>query len=124
MGCRILLPIAFLLSTFVFLSCQPEEKDYSKELIGHWDVTQAKREGKITSTLEEAYFEFSSKDEMILNLSGLPQRAKYSLNGSSFSVTGTNMDAEYNIENLNGDSMVVTADILGKEFEFSLVKAQ
>ena len=124
MGCRILLPIAFLLSTFVFQACQTEAKDYSGDLIGHWDVTQAKREGKITTTLEEAYFEFSSKDEMILNLSGLPQRAKYSLNGSSFSVTGTNMDAQYNIQSMEGDSMVVTADILGKEFEFSLVKAQ
>ncbi|MEZ5055481.1 MAG: hypothetical protein R2879_00440 [Saprospiraceae bacterium] len=50
MGCRILLPIAFLLSTFVFQACQTEAKDYSGDLIGHWDVTQAKREGKITTT--------------------------------------------------------------------------
>lgn len=124
MSCRLILAFSIFFTAFGMQSCETDSTNYSGSILGHWEVVSAERGGKPTTTLQEAYFEFFPEDKAVLNLDGNPQEAKYALKGNTFSISGTNMDTKYNIVTLQGDTMVLTATIMNRDFVFRLLKAE
>ncbi len=76
MKIRIYLFFSFLALGFVY-SCasDPTEKVLTIEevLPGYWEIVEAKRNGKATSTLKGGYFEFDTLQSMTTNWSGAGQ---------------------------------------------------
>ncbi|MCB0663551.1 MAG: hypothetical protein KDC24_12475 [Saprospiraceae bacterium] len=124
MSCRLLLTFSLFITGFVMQGCETDNNNISGTIEGHWDVVSAERGGRPTTTLQEAYFEFLPENKAVINLDGNPQDAKFKLGGNSFTVSGTNMDTEYNIETLVGDSMVLSATIMNRDFVFRLKKSK
>lgn len=118
--------IFFVLTSLAFLTqCSSDPNQFSEKLIGRWVVVSAARDGKITNTLQDAFFEFSPDGKVSFNLDGTTQNATYALSGSKFSIKGSSMDAEYTIkEKEDANSLDLIAQIRGYEFKFNLSKAE
>ena len=97
MPLRILLIGGFIaICTFLIPACDGEPKeDYAQKILGHWEVTEAYRNKKRTTTLDSAYFEFSLSGNAILNLDGTDQKATYSINEGKINIEGTSMAVSY-----------------------------
>lgn len=128
---KIICGVTFLFFTATIIGCEPntatEEQDLTAEqLPGYWEVTQAIRDKKPTTTLEDAYFEFGAEKVAKLNVDGRDQTGTYELKDKIVEISGTSMDGKYKILQLQNDSMrlSVSKDIRGfvYNFVFNMIK--
>lgn len=129
---KIICGVTFLFFIATIIGCEPnvsveEGNDLTAEqLPGYWEVTQAIRDKKPTTTLEGAYFEFDEKKVAKLNVDGRDQTGTYKLKDKIVEISGTSMDGKYKILQLQNDSMrlSVSKDIRGfvYNFVFNMVK--
>lgn len=114
-----------LIGLILFAACDPEppkqERNYAEEIQGHWEVFEAIRNEKPTTTLEDAYFDFETDGNAILNLMGADQKAKYEVAAKSIKITGTQMDGDYKIESLSGDTLVLSTSQKFNEIPFRFI---
>lgn len=114
------LPIA-LIGIFMLSSCGQEQDQNQEELIlGRWEIQQAFRNGQPTESLDELYFEFFKDGKMRTNLMGTPETATYELDDSRLYQRESQMDIDYNIENLSDSTMVMTTQLRDYDFRFQL----
>lgn len=104
-------------------STQVEDKT-SSYLIGRWDIQQASRNGKPTESLDELYFEFFEDGAMRTNLTGATQSGTYSLTEKVIQQRETQMDADYNIEEISDTTLTINTTLKGQVFKFYLHKSQ
>ena len=106
-------------------ACDPEppkqEENLAEQILGHWEVFEAIRNEKPTTTLEDAYFDFEPDGNAILNLMGADQKAKYEMVEEVIKITGTQMDGDYKIENLGGDTLVLSTSQKFNEIPFRFI---
>lgn len=111
-----------LLLVGVFLGCGPEKEteNFAQEIIGHWDVTQATRNKKPTTSLEDAYFEFQADNNAILNLNGGEEPATFELDGKVIKVKGSALEGDFQILKLIDNKMILstTKKLNGLDFSF------
>ncbi len=124
MNGRNLLFLAILFQALFIQSCSTDQDNYSNKILGHWEVVKAFRNGKETSTLQNAYFEFSADGKGILNLDGSAQAGTYKLDDNLIKITGTSMDAEYTIESVEANAMILNVTLRNLPFRFELTKAE
>ncbi len=121
---RILLLFSF--ASF-FSACEKESEKDATLLIGRWEVTEATRNGRPTESLAELYFEFTSEGGLMTNVAGFPEEGTYEVRGDKILQRNTQLDAEYNIEELASDHMILTTELLAGNgaryaFRFDLKK--
>lgn len=121
----------FVLQFLMLTACDPEppaKENFGEKIIGHWEVFEALRNEKVTTTLEDAYFDFEGEGNAILNLTGAEQKASYTLTENVINISGTQMDGDFTIEKVSGDTLVLTTKQTFNEipfrFIFSLKKAE
>jgi len=121
----------FVLQFLMLTACDPEppaKENFGEKIIGHWEVFEALRNEKKTTTLEDAYFNFEGEGKAILNLTGEEQNASYSLTENVINISGTSMDGDFIIEKVGGDTLVLTTKQTFNEipfrFIFNLKKAE
>lgn len=122
----------FFLGSILFVACDsepPKEEDmYTEKILGHWEVFEAVRNEKPTTTLENAYFDFATEGAAILNLTGLEQSAKYEILEQAINITGTQMDGEYKIDKLSGDTLILSTaqkfNEISYQFIFRMIKKE
>jgi len=124
-GCVFALPFLMLTACD---SEPPAKENFGEKIIGHWEVFEALRNEKKTTTLEDAYFNFEGEGKAILNLTGEEQNASYSLTENVINISGTSMDGDFIIEKVGGDTLVLTTKQTFNEipfrFIFNLKKAE
>lgn len=115
---------SFFCFFILFLSCQ---NTHSSENIdgtptGRWLVTQAFRNGKLTSTLEKGYFHFVNDTMVSTNIFGRDLAFQSNTKGNVIKLINEieNITNEYLIELYNADSMILHTEIKNYEFRFHL----
>ena len=121
-----ILPL-FLLGMLTYVACtsdktKTEEEDKTAELIqGHWELSTAYRNDKLTETLSGIYFDFKDGDKMLtnFNLSGEEKQASFKLKNKKIlaEVGGT-----YHIQSIDEKKLVLTTKMRGYKFKLKLEK--
>lgn len=114
----------FLLIGVTALSaCQDgQEIDRQEYLLGRWEIQEARRNGQATESLEELYFEFFQDGKMTTNLLGVPETASYDLEENELRQRDSQMDIDYQIEELTDSLLVLTTNLRDYDFRFRLRK--
>ena len=117
--------LAIALSTiflvlFITISCV-QESVQKEDLKGRWLLYEATRDGQSTETLRDAFCHFMNDTMMVNNLLREEKEYYYSVKGGIIHQEGA-LDAEYNIENLTADSLVLSAEISEYKFKFFLLR--
>jgi hypothetical protein len=121
---RLLIAILLLSPLLWLAACNSTPDDTAQKIAGRWDVIKATRNGRETNLLQEGFFEFKPTGEVTFNLDGVPQTARYELDHKKISISGSSMDTEYTLRQLEANTMVLDASLQGFEFQFTLTRSQ
>ena len=117
-----------ILGTFLLLltACSNDTtvKDQKALLEGHWDLVEGQRNGKVTDSLRDTYFEFTA-DKMSTNLpikGG--KNSPYEIVDNVLLQTIINdIQIKYQIVELTPETLKLTTNLRGFDFVFSMEKA-
>jgi len=111
-----------LLLVFLSFGCEPEKEaeNLIQEVVGHWDVTQAIRNKKPTTTLEDAYFIFQADKKAVLNITGSEEPATFELKGKTIEIKGSALEGDFQILKLQDENMILSTSkkLNGMNFSF------
>jgi len=106
------------------LACQDtQETDRQEHLLGRWELQQAFRNGQVTESLQELYFEFYQDGEMSTNILGASETAAYELDDNNLQQRDSQLDIDYRIEELSDSLLVLTTNLRNYDFRFRLRKS-
>lgn len=112
-----------LILSFLFvLGCKSETVDSTDQLIGRWDIREAKRNGQATESLDQLYFEFFQDGNMKTNILGADEEATYELDNKTIRQRESQMPIDYTIESISDTSLIMNATINRFNFRFQLGK--
>ena len=116
------------LTTILLFSCGSETNTVNQVelLTGRWELTEGKRNGKVTESLRDTYFEFTSGGRMSTNLpikGGMD--SPYTIAENVITQTIVNdLTIQYAIQELTEKNLRLTTSLRGFNFEFSMEKKQ
>jgi hypothetical protein len=120
--------ILFGLLLFVALSfsaCRNDKNESAMEfLLGRWELVEAFRNGRPTSSLENLFFEFQDEGRMITNLLGEEESATYQLSKTELRQRDSQIDVNYAIEELTDSTLMLSTQLRGYAFRFVLRKQE
>ncbi len=112
-----------LIFSFLFLlGCNSESVDNTDQLIGRWDIREARRNGQATESLDQLYFEFFQDGNMKTNILGADEEATYELDSKTIRQRESQMPIDYTIESISDTSLIMNATINRYNFRFQLGK--
>lgn len=113
----------FIVLAFIGLvsSCTNDQFQES-DLQGHWEIQSASRNGKATESMRGLFLEFGEAGKLNTNMAGMEESYSYELNGDQIYQRDGQLDADYNIETLSGDSLVLSTTLRSKEFRMVLAR--
>jgi hypothetical protein len=110
------------------MACQsesPKAKSYNKaDLIGHWEISKAWRNGKQTETLTGTYYEFGEDGNMKTNLTPttMEESYGYSFSGHEIKQKGET-EITYKVDSLTPNFLAMSMAIQNFPFVLELNKA-
>lgn len=112
-----------LFFSFLFLlGCKGESVSNTDQLIGRWDIREARRNGQATESLDQLYFEFFQDGNMKTNILGADEEATYELDNKTIRQRESQMPIDYTIESISDTSLIMNATINRFNFRFQLGK--
>ena len=112
-----------LIFSFLFLlGCKSESVDNTDQLIGRWDIREAKRNGQATESLDQLYFEFFQDGNMKTNILGADEEATYELDDNTIRQRESQLPIDYTIESISDTTLIMNATINRFNFRFQLGK--
>jgi len=100
-------------------------QDQKALLVGRWNLVEGQRNGKITDSLRDTYFEFTEDGKMSTNLpikGGM--NSPYDIVDNAIMQTIINeIQIKYEIVELTPAALKLTANLRGYDFVFSMEKA-
>lgn len=120
----------FILGTlFLFLiACDSDSsvKDQKDLLVGHWDLVEAQKNGKLAESLAGTYFEFTSDGKMSTNLplKGGKDSTFDIKEGVIFQTIVNDLQVKYAIEELTETSLKLATKLRGYDFKFAMEKKE
>ncbi|MEL6718864.1 MAG: lipocalin family protein [Bacteroidota bacterium] len=114
-----------MISISLLTACNTDPKTEvdTNQLLGKWEVNEATRDGKETSTLDQLYFTFSEDGNMETNMPTLDRVSTYALKGSEIQQRGSGIENDYIIESLSDDKLILVTNIRNTEFRMILNKS-
>ena len=112
--------IATTMAVILHQSCS-SEKIQTQDLDGKWLVIEAQRNGKMTTTLEEGFFQFQEDSIFSTNIFSVEMDFTYQLTEDGFQQRGE-IDLDYIIEALRPDTLIVTSEIRNNSFRFVTIR--
>lgn len=113
----------YFFAVVLFLcACGPEGASVSNDdLLGKWDVVEAKRNGSLTRTFSNAYFDFQPGNTLETNFSGEVHEAGYQLeNGVIVQHGGT--PVRYQINEWADSTFMLNFEYMSFHFDFLLAR--
>ena len=108
-----------VLSSFLLFSCSNEK--IGEKLEGKWNIENAFRNGRKTSTLEQTYFIFQNSDILETNLLGSKVNSNYSLKKNV--IISDNNLPEIIVKKIENDSLIFEFTIEDNHFELTMIKS-
>ena len=105
------------------MHCQPEGgNEQTSQLIGHWDLQQALRNGKPAASLEDIFFEFYENGSVRtnFNLSGETETGSFTLSKENMLKQEGGLNLEYIIEELNDSILILSTELQDVAFKLLL----
>ena len=101
-------------------------QDQKALLQGRWNLVEGQRNGKVTDSLRDTYFEFTADDKMSTNLpikGGM--NSPYEIVDNAIVQTIVNdIQIKYQIIELTPEVLELTTNLRGYDFVFSMEKAK
>lgn len=118
---RLIFAFAVLLT---ISACAEDAKALTgEELQGNWEVTEAKRNGKLTRTFSNAYFRFGDNGQMETNFSGESMNGPYEIEEQTIIYNGP-AGQVYDIESWEDSTFLMNFEFQGFKFEFLLKRME
>jgi hypothetical protein len=115
--CTLLLSISI-----AFPSCKNESELNRQKLIGNWELTSGKRNGKETESLSGTVFSFGADSKMETNLPvGIESPADYEVSDKEINQKGRS-EIKYKIIDLSDTTLILGLEMRGTEFEMQMKK--
>lgn len=95
----------------------------AEQLLGRWNVQAAERDHKPTETLMGMYFDFTSAEQLVTNITGQDTDYTYQVDGGKILQRGGPIEADYSIETITDTELVLTTVIRGKHFKMVFARA-
>ncbi len=109
-----------LVATMIFiLACKDEVSYHKEQLTGHWAVFGAERNGKNTTLLDGAIFQFQQDGTMNTNITGQESSGPFDLKENKVSFQGTE-NMVFEIGTLRGDTLSLHTELQGMHFILDL----
>lgn len=107
---------------FAVSACSSENAADSpaNKILGRWEIQEASRNGQITESLAQLYYDFAADGKMQTNLSGATESGTYEINDMKLLQKDMQINAEYNIESLSDSLLVLTTKLRNSNFKFIL----
>jgi len=113
-----------ILTGMIGISACHEEVTYRKDqLTGHWAVFNAERDGKGTTTLDGAIFQFLEDGTMNTNITGQENSGHYEIKNTQINFLGPDKML-FEIGTLTGDTMSLNTELQGYHFLLDLHRTQ
>jgi len=120
--------ITLLISLFYFSiffsNCKSDtlkSSEPSSTLEGRWTMDKASRDGKLTETLKDSYFIFSSPNKLVNNINRREQAYEYEQSDNQILQRGS-LNIDYDILKFTSDTLILAADIRNRQFQFLLLR--
>lgn len=101
------------------LGCKNEVPYQKNQLIGHWTVFGAERDGKSTTLLNGAIFQFHDDGTMHTNVTGEESSGQFNLKENLVSYSSTE-NMSFEISAMNGDTLSFSTELQGMRFILDL----
>lgn len=105
-----------------WMACTSDPTFETDELLGRWEIELATRDGQATESLAELFFEFQEDNQLLTNLSSVPETYEYEVDGAVIRQRGGAMDVDYFVEELVDDQLTLTTELRNFNFRFVLHK--
>jgi len=113
--------VTFLFSSFCILSCSDDDIQ-EVDLLGEWEIASAFRNGKQTESMRGLFFYFMKDGQLATNMTGSEEVYQFDIDGSFITQRNGKLDADYTVELLTQDSLVLLTTLRSKEFRMILNK--
>lgn len=114
--------IAFCIFIIAAVSCKTDKPKPEELLPGRWVAVEATRNGRPTGTLTDLFFEFLPNDSLFTNIAGSPQGMRYYVEDHVIQQRKGPFDADFNVQSINEQEMVVSTTLNGFDFVIRFVK--
>jgi hypothetical protein len=111
--------VILMVGIIQLLACKNEESYQKNQLIGHWTVFAAERDGKSTTLLNGAIFQFHNDGMMHTNVTGEESSGQFDLKENLVSFSSTE-NMSFEIGALHGDTLSFTTELQGMRFVLDL----
>ncbi|PSR11870.1 MAG: hypothetical protein DA408_00770 [Bacteroidetes bacterium] len=116
------LKTGLLLGIFVCAACSSNNEEQEAALLGRWEIQEAFRSGEVTTTLAGMFFEFEPDGQLLTNIAGSDENYAYELDGDHILQREGTIEADYAIEELADNRLVLTTNLGNKPFRIVLKK--
>lgn len=111
------------LAITLFFACGSEEADpQATQILGRWEIEEASRNGRITESLAELYYEFDADGKITTNLTGATETGTYTLEEGKLLQRNTKIDADYTLDSLSDSSLIMSTRLRNSTFKFRLIR--
>ena len=104
-------------------SCEDDQVDHQADLLGRWEVITAFRNQMPTESLTGLYYDFAADGQLRTNMTGAEESYVYSLASNVLEQRQGTLDADYEIEALGADTLILRTELRRKQFRIILQKA-
>lgn len=114
----------FVIGIFLLFAsgCKNDTVDDTKNLLGRWDIIEAKRGGQVTESLDQLFFEFFQDGKMRTNILGATENADYSMENMTIKQRKSQLEIDYKVDSLSDSVLEMSTTINRYEFKFRLGK--
>lgn len=115
--------VAITLTALLAGGCKSEPDNTAQLLEGRWELVEATRDGQPSETLQDLYFEFLPGGQLNTNIAGGEETALYELDKKIIRQRQSRIEADYTIEEISAQTLVISANIRDYAFRFKLAKS-
>lgn len=114
--------LLILSGALMVMACSSPKDSKNTMLSGEYEVVSAKRNGKLTETLNQARFDFRKDSTLITDLYGAEDTFAITYNDDhSFSHPVDQQNINYMVKSASKDTLVLTTEIRNYIFEMVLI---
>lgn len=100
------------------------QEDFKPELLnGKWELLEASRNGVVTGTLKDVFFEFKPPNVLETNVPTIEGVGTYTLDDLQLTHTLSDKSVDYDIKSLTDSLLLIETKLQGFKFEFSLERS-
>lgn len=108
-----------------FLSCNNNgsDKKLRDSIIGEWEILDALRNGRRTTTLKDGFMRFEDQGKLTTNILGRETISNYNFSDSKIASDG-DFAYSFDVEKLSGDTLLISGKMKVFDMVFYMIRKQ